>query len=99
MPLLNQMTVSGSLSWFVTKLINADREAANEKQLWEMWLHKVWDNKSFDDFKRQTINRVVSNVKTERMRKNPHEVAKTVEKSRGIIAMFNNPVEENKAVK
>lgn len=87
------MAATGHLSWFVEKMFNAHRNDENEKQLWEMWLHKIW-NKNWADFKREKMNKVQTFIKNEYIRKHPQETAKTVEKSRAIIEMFNKPIEQ-----
>lgn len=92
MPLLEQMAASGRLSWFVEKFVNKCREDENEETLWDMWLHKVW-NQDFEDFKRGIKNKARTIVKNEYIRTHPKETAKTVEKSRAIIEMFSKPTD------
>lgn len=87
------MAATGHLSWFIDNLIDAYQEDENESALWDLWLHRVW-NKSFEDFKREQMNKARSIASSERARKNPKEAAKTVMKSRAIIEMFSKPVEE-----
>lgn len=93
MPLLDQMAATGHLSWFVDRFVDAYYEDENEKALWDVWLHKVWESKSFGDFKREHRQATINQMKNEYIRDHPQEVAKTVEKSRGIIEQFSNPVE------
>ena len=87
------MAASGRLSWYVIKLVNAHREDENERTLWDIWIHKVWNDVSFDEFKRKAMNKARNQMKNEYIRNHPQEVAKTVEKSRSIMQMFDNPVE------
>lgn len=93
MPLLDQMAASGHLSWFVGNFIDAYREDENESALWDVWIHRVW-NKTFGEFKREQMHKARTNVKNEYIRNHPQEVAKTVEKSRSIIGLFNKPIEQ-----
>lgn len=89
MSLVQSMVASGRVAWFVRNVINAHRTDENEHLLWDMWLHKVWDNTNFDDYKKQAVNRARNSAKNEYIRSHPEEIAKTVEKSRGIMQMFN----------
>lgn len=50
MILLDAMVSSGRLEEFVNELIKTHNEELEDKSLWELWLHKVFD-KGFDEFK------------------------------------------------
>jgi hypothetical protein len=54
LPLLDGMFSTGRLTEFVDGFIDTYNEEQEDKTLWELWLHRVFD-KSFADF-RATIN-------------------------------------------
>jgi len=64
MPLLEGMISTGRFGEFVDSFVDKYNEEQEEKILWEAWLHKVFDQTSFAEFK-------------ERARVNTHTAAPT----------------------
>ena len=50
MALLNQMIKTRRLEEFVMELVQLHNEEMEDKTLWEIWLHRIFD-KTFADFK------------------------------------------------
>ena len=51
MVLLNQMIRTRRLEEFVMELVHIHNEEMEDKTLWDIWLHRIFD-KGFDEFKR-----------------------------------------------
>lgn len=89
LPLLEKMVAAGRLTWFVTNLLDAVDKEKYENEIWELYLHKVFDNRSFADFKRDTMNKARSAISHKTLENNPKAVVNTVNKSYKIMEMMN----------
>ena len=48
---LDRMIATGRLHEFVDEFVNIKNEEMEDKTLWEVWLHRIFD-KGFDEFKK-----------------------------------------------
>ena len=87
--LLNQMVRAGCLTWFVRSLIEKHADDENDRMLWGMYLHKVFDGRSFEEYKEQVMKRVKAQQEQERLLHDPQAIASTVVKSKRIMDMMN----------
>lgn len=83
------MRGAGLLSWFVTNLINKSREEENDAALWDVWLHKCWDDISYVDFKAQHTSAVMAQARNDYIQSHPKETKKIIDKSFDILANFD----------
>lgn len=49
--LLDRMIASGRLEEFVKEMIHIHNEEMEDKTLWDIWLHRIFD-KGFDEYKK-----------------------------------------------
>lgn len=81
MPLIDKMLMTGRFREFVDEFINIRNEEVEEKTLWELWLHKIFD-KDFNEF-RNSLNIGKESEPTE------DDLIATVTGSVGILHGFN----------
>ena len=81
MVLLNQMIRSRRLEEFVMELVNIHNEEMEDKTLWEVWLHRIFD-KNFADFKASLGTGKETAAPTQ------EEMRSTVQESLDILAGF-----------
>ena len=79
---MDGMIKTGRFCEFVVDLINTTNEEKNDKTMWEIFLHKVWD-KSFAEFKEEIENDTNNQNMTE------ETVETTVQESLNILQNFN----------
>ena len=79
---LNGMISTGRLCEFVDEIINIHNEELNERKMWEIYLHKVW-NKSFSEFKDEIETDNQNRTMTEK------DIETTVQESLNILQNFN----------
>lgn len=53
--LMDVMIDSGRLFEFICEMFSIRREEIEEKQMWEYWLHKVWEG-SYAQFRESALN-------------------------------------------
>lgn len=53
MPLLDKMIKMRRLEEFIRQLIDMNNEEMEDKSLWEIWLHKVWNGKNYPEFRNE----------------------------------------------
>lgn len=87
------MAAVGRLSWWVEKLIIASSEEEAEQMLWDMYVRNPFEERSFEQYKRDVQRDAMQRARNQRARNNPKAAAQTVEKSRRIIESFGCPVE------
>ena len=80
MTLLNRMIRMRRLEEFVCELVNIHNEEMEDKTLWDIWLHRIFD-KGFDEFRKS-----VSGEKT--AAPTSEELKSTVMESKNILAGF-----------
>lgn len=80
MGLLNRMMKMRRLEQFVMELVTIHNEEMEDKTLWDIWLHRIFD-KGFDEFKK-------SLSKNTEAAPTPEELKSTVMDSRNILAGF-----------
>ena len=85
---MDGMIVSGRFSEFVVSLVKTVNKEREEKNRWEFWLHKVWDDGSFDDF----CNKIETDQKNQNMSAGAIET--TITNSLDILKNFNPPPNE-----
>lgn len=54
---MDRMIKAGRFNEFVTSLVRKRNEEADEKAMWEFYLHKVYD-KSFEEFRNECKNKI-----------------------------------------
>lgn len=78
------MLQSGRLDEFIVELVSMHNDEAEDKALWEVWLHRVFD-KSYNDF--------VESIKSQsKAAPTEEETAEIVSESQSILDHFK-PVE------
>lgn len=80
MALLNRMIRMRRLEEFVKELVGIHNEEMEDKTLWDIWLHRIFD-RGFDEFKK-SINGENKAAPT------PEEIKSTVMDSKNILAGF-----------
>ena len=80
MTLLDRMISSGRLHEFVDEFVRIYNEEQEDKTLWEVWLHRIFD-KSFAEFK-NSLNQ------TEKAAPTPEELRSIAQDSMNILAGF-----------
>jgi hypothetical protein len=81
MVLLNQMIKTRRLEEFVLELVNIHNEEMEDKTLWEVWLHRIFD-KGFAEFKESL------GMGKETAAPTQEEMRSTVQESFDILAGF-----------
>ena len=81
MVLLNQMIRTRRFEEFVLELVRMHNEEMEDKTLWEIWLHRIFD-KGFDEFKKSLGS------KKEKAAPTQEEVKSIAMDSRNILAGF-----------
>lgn len=81
MTLAGGMIATGRFCGFVESLLKWHKDEGEEKALWELWLHKVYD-KSYSEFKK-SLGMKETNAAPQR-----NEQIKTVQKSYAILNGF-----------
>lgn len=80
MGLLNRMIRMRRLEEFVKELVTIHNEEMEDKTLWDIWLHRIFD-KGFDEFKK-------SLSKNTEAAPTPEEIKSIAMDSKGILAGF-----------
>ena len=81
MVLLNQMIRTRRLEEFVLELVHIHNEEMEDKTLWDIWLHRIFD-KGFDEFKKSLGGRNKKAAPTQ------EEVKSIAMDSKSILAGF-----------
>lgn len=81
MILLDRMISTGRLEEFVDEFVRIYNEEQEDKTLWEVWLHRIFD-KSFSEFK-NSLNQ------TEKAAPTPEELRSIAQDSMSILARFS----------
>lgn len=84
-PLIDEAITNGALFEFVSDVWRTIYEEKNERQLWELWLHKDYEN-SYSDFRKKFGS---PSREVEVPQQNDVEVASTITNSRNILEMIN----------
>ena len=80
MQLVSQMIRTRRLEEFVMQLVEMHNDEMEDKSLWEIWLHKIFD-KSFADFRNEVTGEKKAAPSAE-------EIKSTVKDSMNILAGF-----------
>lgn len=80
---LDGMIRTGRLDEFVEDFVQTDAKDRDEKATWEYYLHKIFDGKSFNDFKEEIENDRKNREMPERI------LETTVQYSANILNTFN----------
>jgi hypothetical protein len=80
MGLMNRMIRMRRLEQFVMELVNIHNEEMEDKTLWDIWLHRIFD-KGFDEFKK-SISGETQAAPT------PEEIKSIAMDSKNILAGF-----------
>ena len=80
MQLVSQMIRTRRLEEFVMQLVEMHNDEMEDKSLWEIWLHKIFD-KSFADFRSEVTGE-------KKAAPTPEEIKSTVQDSMNILAGF-----------
>ena len=81
MVLLNQMIRTRRFEEFVLELVHIHNEEMEDKTLWDIWLHRIFD-KGFDEFKKSLGGR------NEKAAPTQEEVKSIAMDSKSILAGF-----------
>lgn len=80
MELLNRMIAARRLEEFVNRLVMLHNEEQEDKTIWEVWLHRIFD-KSFAEFKRSLKHNHTAAP-------TPEDIKSTVMDSKSILTAF-----------
>lgn len=85
---MDGMIQTGRFNEFVDNLIQAHNDELEEKTMWDVWLHKIWEG-GFDEFKES----VKSDMKNQNM--SARTIEATVQDSLDILKNFSPEGGEN----